>query len=43
MNDYEALACCPLDEGLGFTIITDLRVKDLKGRLELATKRHTLQ
>lgn len=38
MNNYEVLSGNPLDKCLAITVITDLCVKDLKDRLELATK-----
>lgn len=37
-KNYEVLAGRPLDEDLGVTVITDLCVKENKGRLELSTK-----
>lgn len=37
VNKYEAIAGRPFGDGLGFAGITDLRVEDLKVRLELLT------
>lgn len=43
MHKHEALACDPLDDDLGVTVIVGLCAKHLRERLELVTKdmRHT--